>query len=145
MALMPIVTKTLSKPIIIAVIAISVAGGLWVHGNYHGRNVMKVKIAKANEKALQEKQKLQEKIDELTQQQTERLAIVTDERDAALERLRDRPDRMPQTSQPECQGATGAELSKPDAEFLTRLAGRADRLREALRTCYEYADQVTAE
>lgn len=34
-----------------------------------------------------------------------------------------------------CKGATGAELSRPDAEFLAGLAARADELRAALERC----------
>lgn len=53
----------------------------------------------------------------------------------ALERLRKRPDRLPEASRAACQGATGAELSGRDAAFLERLAARADELREELRAC----------
>jgi len=41
-----------------------------------------------------------------------------------------------------CQGATGKELSRPDAEFLTREAARADKIRLGLDICYKYADEV---
>jgi hypothetical protein len=34
-----------------------------------------------------------------------------------------------------CQGSTGAQLSRPDAEFLAGLAARADELRAALERC----------
>lgn len=34
-----------------------------------------------------------------------------------------------------CKGATGAQLSRPDAEFLAGLAARADELRAALERC----------
>lgn len=132
----------MTRYLIIAAVALSLAGGLWLHGNYHGRNVMKLKIEQANNRALKEKERLQEKIDEITQSQTNELAAVARERDAALERLRNRPDRVPQTPEAECKGATGAELSRPDAEFLTRLASRAERDRQALIACYAYADSL---
>lgn len=55
----------------------------------------------------------------------------------ALERLRNRPDRLPEPARAVCQGATGAELSGRDAAFLSRLAARADDLRAALAACQD--------
>ena len=132
----------MTRYLIIGGIAIALAGGLWLHGNYHGRSVMKLKIEQANNRALEKRQELQEKTDAIIQDQADKLANIASERDAALERLRSRPDRMPETAQAECQGATGAELSRTDAEFLTGLAARADELRQALTACYRYADSL---
>lgn len=53
----------------------------------------------------------------------------------ALERVRDRPDRLPESAREACTGATGAQLSAGDAAFLGRLAARADALRAALARC----------
>ncbi|RYF30744.1 MAG: hypothetical protein EOO23_04445 [Comamonadaceae bacterium] len=61
----------------------------------------------------------------------------------ALERLRNRPDRLP-IDPVACKGATGAELSGPDAGFLEREAARADSLRAALSACYKQYDSLTA-
>lgn len=60
----------------------------------------------------------------------------------ALERLRDRSERMPEPSRAACEGGTGAELSRPDAGFLEREAARADELRSALSACYAWIDTV---
>jgi hypothetical protein len=57
--------------------------------------------------------------------------------DDALERLRNRPDRLPEAARPACEGATGAELSGRDAQFLERLAARADELRAELKACQD--------
>lgn len=133
----------MTRYLIIGAIIFSLISGIWLHGNYHGRNMMKLKIEQANKKALQEKEKLQEKINEITREQTNKLADIIYQRDYALERLRQRPDRMPKTSETQCKGATGVELSRRDAEFLTRLAARADRLRQALKSCYDYADSIS--
>jgi hypothetical protein len=66
---------------------------------------------------------------------------------AALERarveLRNRPDRMPEASRQACPGATGAELSRPDAEFLVGEAARADQLRADLEACTGWIEEVT--
>jgi hypothetical protein len=64
----------------------------------------------------------------------------------ALGELRNRPERrtdVPETAGA-CAGATGAELSRPDGEFLERLAADADRQRAALKQCYEVYDKVRA-
>lgn len=66
--------------------------------------------------------------------------------DAALNGLRDRPERprdMPATTRTDCPGATGAELYRADGEFLAREAARADEIRAGLEACYTYADTVT--
>ena len=63
----------------------------------------------------------------------------------ALDSLRSRPDRAPGVSEApraDCAGGTGAELSRPDAEFLVGEAARADRLRAALDACYAVLDGV---
>jgi hypothetical protein len=74
------------------------------------------------------------------------------ERDAAIARLQSRPGRQPARpstaapASPTCTGTTGAELSRPDAEFLVGEASRADVLRAALQQCYgqyEAAREVT--
>jgi hypothetical protein len=61
----------------------------------------------------------------------------------ALDRLRQRPARMPEPAREACKGSTGAELSGDDAGFLVREAARADELREALRACYGWIETVT--
>lgn len=44
----------------------------------------------------------------------------------------------------QCAGASGAELSRPDAEFLTREAARADDAAERLNQCNADYDTVRA-
>lgn len=61
---------------------------------------------------------------------------------AALQRVRDRPDRLPGAASTTCSGGTGSTLSRPDAEFLTGLAARADRLQSALGECQAWAAAV---
>jgi hypothetical protein len=72
--------------------------------------------------------------------------------ESALGRLSDRSDRpaegsaeLPQDSPVgavPADGCTGAELFRPDAEFLTREAHRADQLRLALKACIAHATEV---
>lgn len=62
----------------------------------------------------------------------------------ALQRLRNRPaDRVPAAATLACAGATGAQLSGPDAGFLERLAARGDQLRADLATCRGWIEKVT--
>ena len=61
----------------------------------------------------------------------------------ALERLRKRPERLPEPARKACEGATGAQLSGPDAGFLSREAARANELRSALEKCYAWIDTVS--
>jgi hypothetical protein len=63
--------------------------------------------------------------------------------------LRNRPDRpgITQANQPAgtpevAKGCTGAELYRPDGEFLGREAARADRLAIELSACYSQYDNA---
>jgi hypothetical protein len=73
---------------------------------------------------------------------------------SALGSLSDRPDRpadspdVPQDSNAgavPADGCTGAELFRPDADFLVREAGRADQLRIALRACIAHSAEIERE
>jgi hypothetical protein len=74
-----------------------------------------------------------------------RITGIRGDLDAALDSLRSRPPRagnLPDHPRADCAGATGAELSGPDAEFLAREAARADEQRAGLDACYAYADTL---
>lgn len=84
----------------------------------------------------------------LERQSASRQQEIADGKDAALrrinarlsdslERLRDRPNRLPETTRTACEGTTGGQLSGPDAAFLERLAARADAVREELKACQD--------
>jgi len=60
----------------------------------------------------------------------------------ALERLRKRPERLPEPSRKACEGSTGRELAGVDAAFLERYAARAAEQESALRACYAWIDTV---
>lgn len=83
------------------------------------------------------------RVDEQRKSKDAELARVAAARDAAVASLRDRPDRRPDLSGPAaaaCAGATGAELSRPDAVFLVGEASRADNLRAALAECQAWIE-----
>ena len=125
---------------------IAIAAALWLHGNWHGSkttaNSYKAQIAKANNEVLRERGVKQEQIDELVKKYFTDTDAISRERDIALDRLRDRPTRVVGTAPTDCTGTTGATLSREDAGFLTREAARGDRLRNALKVCYDYADSL---
>lgn len=64
----------------------------------------------------------------------------------ALERLRNRPGRLPRDpAHPgQCDGATGKELSRDDAAFLARFAAERDEIAAQLEACQGYLRVITA-
>lgn len=78
----------------------------------------------------------------IRQQVTEQAAIAQRLRSDLIS-LRNRPERttgLPTTAGSSCKSATGAELSRPDAEFLSWEAARADEMRAGLIACYQVID-----
>ena len=102
-------------------------------------------VQDAVKKARKEEQAKQEKVNELAQAQYNELSDINSDLNANLIRLRNRPSRrnVSDSTETACKGANGADLSAQDAEFLTRESARGDRLRTALKACYEYADTVS--
>lgn len=135
--------------IIIGVITAIILAG--VGGEFHGRSVerttWKAKIeearAEAAESAIRTERETQKEVNNALQKQNAELNTINDNLSAELVSLRKRPPRrVPGTPTANCEGATGAELSREDAGAFAREAARADKLRAALRTCYEYADTI---
>lgn len=109
------------------------------HEEYAQYKLNQGNLAREAERAAREKeQSWQEEATKTQEAHDEQIRIIGDQLDTALASLSKRPNRpagnLPKASSA-CHGATGAELSRPDAEFLTRLAGRADKLRSALEAC----------
>lgn len=112
------------------------------YGTHRANNRHELLRLQAVEKAREREASLQEQIEVNDEQHKAELGRVAAARDAALRRLRDRPERLPAASTPACNGATGAQLSRPDAEFLTGEAARADQLRADLDACYGWVEAV---
>jgi hypothetical protein len=125
---------------------VALCAGIWLHGNWHGSKVTaatyKAQIAEANVKALEERTLLQEITNELVKKYWTDIDAVNDKLADALVRLYDREARLSEASRTKCKGSTGAELSREDAEFLTREAARGDEYAIALQACYDYADSL---
>lgn len=85
--------------------------------------------------------------DKIRKEKDAQIASLNGRLSVALDGLRQRPQRPPSPSKDstapcDCQGATGSQLSREDAEFLARESARADRLRAALEQCYQQYDSV---
>jgi hypothetical protein len=89
----------------------------------------------------------------LTQEQQHAMVRVADEYRGLVNWVQTRPSRRDPAAGPDSagaaagapvSGATGAELSREDAEFLAGEAARADAIRGALTACYTQYDAVRA-
>ena len=129
--------------------AVALAVGAFFYGQHVANVEWTAKIEKeradATAKARQVEQSMQESVDAIVNHLSAERDHVAGERDRALRELRNRPERASGVSEaprPDCQGATGAELSRADAEFLVGEAARADAQRAALAACYEAFDGI---
>jgi phage-related minor tail protein len=83
--------------------------------------------------------RLQKQSEEAERAKNEQIRVVNNRLANALGELRERSSRV--SNAPEnCQGTSGRELSREDAEFLVREAARADQLRAALNACYLHTE-----
>lgn len=83
----------------------------------------------------------QNKVAEIRKNHAKEVKDIRDRMQSDIDRLHNRSDRVSYTAGT-CQGSSGAELSRQDAEFLTRLAAEADTLAAALQSCYKQYDTV---
>jgi len=96
-------------------------------------------------KARTKEKEMQDVFNTAQRKQAARLADTRRNLDVALDSLRDRPERssgMADAARAGCAGGTGAELSRSDAEFLSREAARGDEIRAGLEACYSAIDAV---
>jgi len=123
-------------------------GAVFLYGNSHGKKSLADSVNKATISAIEKTRKAeqvkQEKINEFLKKQYTEANTINVKLSSAIKRLHQRESRRnkPENTKSICQGATGKELSRPDAEFLTREAARADKIRLGLDICYKYADEV---
>jgi hypothetical protein len=75
----------------------------------------------------------------------EQIRTITKRLNTAIDELQQRPPRSASnpTDTASCSGATGAELSREDAEFLSREAARADTVVEQLNYCIAQYQSIT--
>lgn len=105
------------------------------------------KLLEASELAREREQVMVSSADKIRKEKDAKIASLNTRLGSAIGSLSERPQRPPSTSQSapaSCPraGATGAELSREDAEFLVREAARADSLRLSLSQCYKQYDAI---
>lgn len=135
--------------ILIGIVAFALwTSAVFLYGNSHGKkslaNSVNTATIEAIEKTRKEEQEKQEKINAFLKKQYNEVSNINSKLTNNIKRLHKRENRRHKSkdSGTTCKGATGKELSRPDAEFLTREAARADRIRLGLKTCYKYADEL---
>ena len=134
--------------IVVAAVALFLAGWLGNGWRWEAKYVSLQKeysdaIIEANREARRQEQLLQAKADTQLVNKNAEIKTIRTELDRALDELRKRPSRVPVSNAPgAAKGATGAELSREDAGFLTREAARADALRAELSYCYRMYDEA---
>lgn len=99
--------------------------------------------------ARMEEQEQQGKINAILAEQNRRAQSVAANLARELDGMRQRAERAERSvsnaARAACAGADGRELSRPDAEFLARLAARADEQRAALSACYAVLDGLQSD
>jgi len=100
-------------------------------------------VKQAYEQTRKVEQSLITKIETIERKKNGEIANVNARLRVALSELSERSSRST-TSQDtaDCKGTTGRELSREDADFLTREAARAERLRQALGSCYVQYEEI---
>ena len=99
----------------------------------------------AEQKSRKQELALQAAADTARSTKDAEITIIRNQLDAALVSLRERPLRganLPDAPST-CPPATGAQLSREDAEFLAREAARADRVAASLKECRVAYDAAT--
>lgn len=119
-----------------------VEGGKSVQAKWDADKVEQLEQTnKLQQEAAQATADLQAKADQLRRTKNAQIDRLNSELSAALDSLRDRPARPGAGDLPgnagsgPAAGCTGAELYRPDAQFLARLAAQAERLRADLDQC----------
>jgi hypothetical protein len=138
--------------ILIGIISFALwTGAVFLYGNSHGKKSIAVAVNNATiaatKKARKEEQNKQEKVNAFLKKQYNEILTINDVLNDDISKLHKRESRrnLSKADSSKCKGTSGRELSKPDAEFLTREAARGDRIRVGLKTCYDYADEIVKE
>ena len=143
-----------------AIVFVLTVGILFGYGKGYYSGVETTKAA-WNKERLQEEQKTQQVLKEyrekeqlwqdnaqkLQEKKINEVRNINARHAAALNSLRQRPERasitstMPETAVT-CSGSTGKELARGDAEFLAGYAADAAKLQEALNQCVAQYNQL---
>lgn len=149
-------------PIAVGTLVLALAGGAWIDHTVMAGRIAKIEKAHADVErqraevyaadqvdAREKEQKWAVRIGQVEQEKINENARIAARYAAQLDGLRQRAERrpapasgMPQATT-SCAGATGAELSRPDAAVALGIARDADEQRAALAACYSAYDAVS--
>lgn len=121
---------------------------VWVARQDAASNSAQAKLYAAKERANAAESAIQTKVKEANDDRDKKVAAISNKLATALNELRARPARRADANSQDsgttgkCAGASGAELSRPDAGFLEREAARADRYVIELNACNARYDGV---
>ena len=144
---------TLTKMAIYAAIAAAIIAAYFGWASYQqgiGYDKRQAKQTAADLGAIQENFRISERRTDvaakITKAKDDEIRTTNTRLVAALDELRNRPERRSAAAgnSTNCQGTSGAELSRPDAGFLAGEAARGDTLRAGLQACYAQYDSLTA-
>jgi hypothetical protein len=135
--------------LILGILVLGIAIGWVINGWRLNANIASLRASHAEEvsRYYQAARKAEKGLIEATEgirrKKDAEIKVINGKLQSALGELRQRQDRSGSTDTArDCKGTTGADLSRQDAEFLTREAARADQLRSALELCYRQYDTV---
>lgn len=128
-------------------IILAVLGGVWLYGFTVGMNRGNLKIANAQTAALQIKQKqsadLAKTINDSREKYEAAIKDLSTANTKLIAGLRSRPNRkLPDSTTPKCEGASGDQLAREDAEFLAGYATDAQQQSIKLEQCYRDNDTM---
>ena len=129
---------------VIAALLVAFTSGWTINGWRWNNASLKLAAAQtqarldAEHKSRQQELKLQAAADAARNTRDAEITIIRSQLDAALVSLRERPLRSADVpgAAGTCPPATGAQLSREDAEFLAREAARADKVIAELYACH---------
>ena len=137
----------------IIIAALVAALGIYVLGDHHGtineRQRLTAQIEKERAdgevRARMKESMWQGVVNGTVKNYEAKVAGIRSNLDAALDSLRNRPERpagMSEAPRAGCEGANGPELGRSNAGFLERYAARAAGQDAALAACYQVLDGV---
>ena len=116
----------------------------WAVNGWRLESKHQKEIAQAVTKARESEQRLVEDAERTRKNKDAEIKAINNRLELVTRELRQRPSRTDQSSTT-CTTGTGASLYAEDGEFLIGEAARADRLREALKECYERYEALRKE
>lgn len=149
-------------PFAVGTLVLGLAGGAWLDHTVMAGRIAKLEATHADVlrqidqvqdsdeiEARTKEQDWAARVGQVEQEKTNEIDRINNRHAAMVDGLRQRANRRAapgggvSEATATCAGATGAELSRPDATVLVGIAQRADEQRAALAACYSAYDAVS--